>query len=148
MISPIEIQVARPLARQRLWALSALIRSGRQAGGVEGHKYAKQVLLEVTDEAPLTLCMGDRYRVRHGQRDGVDTRAGYLRFAVDGCQAIMREDTRTSGGEMWKGLCDTHRNKSRRNQGRDLVNLVNASLRPENATVYGSIVHIDDGETR
>lgn len=92
--------------------------------------------------------MGDVCRVRHGERVGVLTTAGYLTFAVKGCRAIMEEDTRTSGGEMWKGLCDACRNKARRNQGRALERRINAMRRRASATVYASTFHIglDDVE--
>ena len=93
------------------------------------------MLLEIAGGTPLTICMGDKYRVHHGERDGVETTAGYMRFAVRGCRAIFEDDVRTSG-EMWAGLCKKCRNKARRNQGRLLVTRVNASRRRENATVY------------
>jgi hypothetical protein len=71
--------------------------------------------------------LGDRYRVRHGERAGVKTDAGYLTFAVNGCQKIIEEDPRTTGGEMWKGLCNTClHSKARRTQGRDLNRRVKA----------------------
>jgi hypothetical protein len=138
--SPVEFQLARSIMRKRFWALTALIRTrhrvagtnGPGDGGVEGHKDAKQVLLEVTGGSPLTICMGDRYRIRHGERDGVDTAAGYLRFAVNGCRSIFEEDPRTSG-EMWAGLCRACRNKARRNQGRDLRKKVNAAVLTEDS---------------
>ena len=147
LASPVDMKVAKSIMRERLWALSALIRTGQRAagtngprdGGVEGHKYAKQVLLEVSGGVPLTVCMGDRYRVRNDERKGVWTTAGYLPFSVDGCQAIIEEDTRTSG-EMWKGLCGKCRNKSRRNQGRALRRRVDGMSRE--ATVYYSAFHL------
>jgi hypothetical protein len=79
--------------------------------------------------------MGDYCRIRHGERDGTWTTAGYLRFAVKGCRSIFEEDRRTSG-EMWAGLCANCRGKSRRNQGRALRRLVNDVRRGRGATVY------------
>jgi len=133
LASPVEPKVARWLMRERFWALSALIRCGRQDGGAEGHKYAKQILLDLTGGAPLTICMGDVCRIRHGERDAVMTTAGYLRFAVKGCFEIFEDDTRTSA-EMWPGLCRSCRNKERRNQGRKLRRRVDSMSR--DATVY------------
>lgn len=54
---------------------------------------------------------------------------------MDACRRIIEEDTRTSG-EMWKGLCDKCRNKSRRNQGRALRRRIDAMS--GEATVYAS----------
>ena len=82
---PLEWAVAKSLIRERFWAITALI-------DLDGHKRAKEALLMLTDGDPLTICMGDVCRIRHGERAGVQTEAGYLRFAVKGCRVILQED--------------------------------------------------------
>jgi len=59
--SPVDPQLARSIMRERLWAVSALIRLGRSwaVGAGTGHKYAKEIQLEVTGGTPLTICIGD-----------------------------------------------------------------------------------------
>lgn len=146
--SPVEFQVAQRLMTERLWAITALIQVGQshRMGSATGHGYAKKVLLEVTDGAPLTICMGDVCRIRTGQRDGVETTVGLIPFAVKGCRAIFEEDRRTSG-EMWAGLCPTcRRKKPRRDQGRALNRRINDLRRGRGATIYGWSVTVRDAE--
>lgn len=135
LASPVDYVVAQRLMHQRFQALRALIEVGIDVHDRPGQKYAKEILLEVTGKSPLTICMGDRYRIRHGERDGVMTRVGYLRFAVNGCLSIIAEDKRLTGGEMWAGLCDRCRNKARRDQGSELRRKVDAMLRGDQSRV-------------
>lgn len=138
--SPVEVQRANRIANDRFQALTALIYLGglRSSGSAgTGHKYAKEILLRVTGGAPLTLCTGDVSRLRHGKRKAVSTSAGDFPLAVKGCLAVIPEDTRNTGGEMWVGLCPRCRNKARRGQERWLVRRIKHLVEGRGAkTIY------------
>ena len=121
--SPVEPATARRLARDRYQAVNALIYLLR------GDKHAKQKLLDLTEDAPLTICMGDRYRIG-GNRilRPVKTQLGEVTFTVDGCRSIFPDVVRTSGGKMWPGLCPAcrgPRKKPTRDQARALRRRLN-----------------------
>jgi len=83
------------LARDRYQAIGALIYLGglhpsRQPGASGlGHKFAKEAQLRATGGKPLTICMGDRYRVDGRNRHAVETAHGEFTFALDGCRSIF-----------------------------------------------------------
>jgi hypothetical protein len=131
--SPVEWSLARLYMRERHWALSWFILNYHAR-----HKLAKEVLLDLSGGAPLTICMGGRYKVGRRRKtvEYVD-HFGSVQFTVEGCLSVMPDSKRTSGGEMWPGLCDDCRNphkKTSRDQGEELQELVRNM--GKNATVY------------
>ncbi len=131
--SPVESDLARVFMSERRWALNWFILNYHS-----GHKMAKEVLLGLSGGSPLTVCMGGRYKVGH-RSETVEyvEHFGRVQFTVDGCLAVMPDSKRTSGGEMWPGLCPDCRNqhaKTSRDQGQELQELVGNM--GKNATVY------------
>ena len=101
--SPLDIAVAIEIAGARLWAIHAL-------SLVTGsHSYAKRIELEMTDGAPLAVCVGTgpfwpavagfqkTWPVQWYKRE--------LSLPALGCRAVMPESPRL-GGVMWRYWCD------------------------------------------
>jgi hypothetical protein len=106
--SPVEAKQAGELMRERLWALTALIEIG-------GQRSAKAALLDITGGNPLTVCLGDAYRVRSRkwQKKTVTTAGfGEVGLTVVGCLAIFPDAAHATGGEVWPGFCDSCRSSS------------------------------------
>ena len=148
--SPVERATARELARDRYQAINALIQ-------LHGDKRAKEKLLSLTEGSPLTICMGDRYRIGGNRiQRPVQTMLGEVKFTVDGCRAVFSDVTRTDGGKMWPGLCPDCRNphsKPTRTQSRALRRRLNRMWEGHGARVYrySANLPLDDpreGETR
>jgi hypothetical protein len=130
--SPVEPGIARELARDRFWAISALIY-------YLGDKGAKETQLRVTNGAPLAICTGDAYRVGARRLRSVQTTQGRFDFSVKGCRSIFPDVIRTDGGKMWPGSCPGCRSshkKPARDQGRALRRRLDAIFAGRTATIY------------
>jgi hypothetical protein len=154
--SPLEHRLARELTRDRFWAITALIH-------LHGDKAAKELLLRITDGAPLAICMGDVCRigairskrgVRAKRGRTVMTMAGEVSYVVKGCRAVFVDTARTTGGDMWPGLCrECDKAKPQRKQDRAMVRRLNAVKQGHGATVYvgtssGGFDQLVDGHLR
>jgi hypothetical protein len=150
--SPVEDKTARALMRDRRHAFIALLERYLP-------KRTKEKLLDLTDGAPLTICMGDAYAIRGTLANPAEGRwkkkhirvrgVGDVGFTVKGCRSIIPESTRTTGWQMWRRFCEDCRSDKRhphRDQGRDLRSDLSASRLGADATVYASMLHITDGD--
>lgn len=140
--SPVELQLAKKLARDRFQAITALIYK-------HSDKYAKETQLRITEGAPLTICMGDVCRIGGvGTRPTVSTMLGDVSFSVKGCRAIFPDVVRTDGGKMWPGLCPRCRSahqKPRRTQSRALKRRLNGVWEGQSASIYSYSVTLPEG---
>ena len=141
--SPVEDKTARALMRDRHHALIALLERYLP-------KRTKEILLEHTDGAPLTICMGDAYAIRgtpatpdeaeaHWKKKHIHVHGvGDVGLTVKGCLSIFPESTRTTGWQMWRRFCEDCRSDKRhphREQRRDLRRRLSASRLGADATV-------------
>ena len=100
--SPLDLSVVSDLAFGRLWAIYALLfHTG-------SHSHAKRFELEITDGAPLAICLGTGpwFPPVAGFRRTLRVRTHWKDVWVPacGCNAIMPESTRL-GGVMWRYWC-------------------------------------------
>lgn len=131
--SPLEISVASELAFSRLWSIHALlVHTG-------SHSRAKRYEQQVTDGAPLAICLGTGpwFPPVSGFRKAqqVSTYWGVVSIPALGCHAIIPESTRL-GGVMWRYWwddCATSRGAKARAQARrhkQLVEEIHTSRSP------------------
>lgn len=141
--SPVELRLAKQLARDRFRAITALIYDLRD------NKAAKETLLRITEGDPLAICMGDVCRIGGiPSQQRVSTMLGEVSFCVKGCRAIFPDVVRTSGGKMWPGLCPACGNphkKPQRDQRRALTKRLNSVYQGHGASIYGYSLTVPEG---
>jgi len=146
----VEYQVARKFMRGRLWAITALIQVGIDVADRPGNQYAKEVLLDVTAGAPLTICFGERYAIRDRTWTkktvgGEDPLVSAIGITVPGYRSVFPDVTRTTGGHMWPWFCERCRSstkKPHRDRRAEVVNEINAVRLGADATVYYGAFHL------
>lgn len=117
------------LAGARAAAVRALIH-------LHGEQQAKMRVREV---APLTICTGDRQRIRLAARSPrtLHPMLGKLGYSADGCGAVFSDNAVMSGNSMWPSFCPRCQSEHKK-PGRTAERALKKKIRSARSTEYGA----------